>query len=133
MIIVVDDDEIELLIFNKLITAFLPDVKVVTLSFSNGLAQQIAALEIKPALLIVNKDLLTVSGWGLLNQLNEFQQSVPVYLASHWITPADALKATKYTFVKGLLDKPLSEKAIAKIANENNLNYQPHLQVMEHV
>ncbi|NOS94714.1 MAG: response regulator [Cyclobacteriaceae bacterium] len=132
-IFIVDDDEIDQLIFIKLLTSFLPGVQVIAISSSKGLAEKIVDSEVKPTLLIVNKDLLDVSGWSLLNQLNNFQQSVPVYLVSHWFTPADALKATQYPFVKGLLDKPLSEKLIAKIAIENNLHYNPLLSVMAHL
>lgn len=129
-IFILDDDEIDQLIFIKLLTTLLTDVHVVSITSSKELADKFGGTETKPVFMIVNKDLLTVTGWSILNQLNKLQPLVPIYLASHWFTPADALKATHYPFVKGLLEKPLSEKAIAKIALENNLNYQPYVPEM---
>ena len=126
-IFILDDDEIDQLIFIKLLTTLLTDVHVVSITSSKGLADKIGGSEIKPVFIIVNKDLLAITGWSLLNQLNELQPSIPIYIASHWFTPADALKATHYPFVKGLFEKPLSEKAISKIAHENNLIYQPYI------
>jgi FixJ family two-component response regulator len=125
-IFVVDDDAIDQLIFIKLLTTFLSDVEVVAVSSFMEPVKNIFDSEIQPTFLIVNIDLMAISSWSLLEQLNELQQVVPVYLASHWITPSITLRASKYPFVRGLLEKPLSEKDIARIAFENNLNFHPY-------
>jgi response regulator RpfG family c-di-GMP phosphodiesterase len=129
-IVVVDDDEIDQLIFEKLLTTFLADVQVVALPSTKGLAERIVSGELNPTFIIVNTDMLAMTSWALLNQFQESGLTVPVYLVSHWLTPADALKATHYSFIKGLLDKPFREKDIRQIALNNNLRFQPYEPVL---
>ncbi len=129
-IVVIDDDEIDQLIFDKLLTTFLADMQVVALSSTKGLAERIISGELNPTFIIVNTEILALTNWALLNQLQESRQTVPVYLVSHWLTPANALKATHYSFIKGVLDKPFREKDIQQIALNNNLRFQPYVPVL---
>lgn len=55
--------------------------------------------------------------WGLLTEFEKLENRIPIYLLTDSIKINDALMASKYKTVKGILLKPLSKQSLLNVIN----------------
>lgn len=119
-IILVDDDDVVALLIRKILNKINFGGKVSVLK--NGLEglnfietrifEDNQGSEFGPSLILLDLNMPIMDGWGLMESLKEFPNSVgdffKIAIVTNSYNPSDQLKALEYPEILGYLNKPLS-------------------------
>lgn len=119
--VIIDNNEIDLYISNRLIQICFPGVQVFSyLSFSSALIK----IKQKPtdiSVILLALHMPIISGWDCVEQLALYNNEIPTYLISTGFNAFDEVLVGKYAWVRGLISRPLSSDILRQIALENKL------------
>ena len=109
-ILLVDDDAIYLFIAQKTIKMQFPNA-IVTIC-KNGQEALQKLNSINPDVMFLDINMPILNGWGLLEKLKEKYQELkyPIFIVSSSIDENDKHRAASHDFVKGYIEKPISEE-----------------------
>ncbi|MEB2787357.1 response regulator [Algoriphagus persicinus] len=119
-IILVDDDEVVALLIKKMLNKINFEGEVSFLK--NGLealniieariSKDIQGPEYGPCLILLDLNMPIMDGWGLMESLKEYPNSVmevfKIAIVTNSYNPSDQLKALEYPNILGYINKPLS-------------------------
>jgi CheY-like chemotaxis protein len=71
-----------------------------------------------PSIILLDINMPGISGWTFLDQLNQLNRKVAVYMYSSSIDPDDMRKVRQYAVVKDFLPKPLDNKTIRRLVDD---------------
>lgn len=118
-IILIDDDRLCNFISERLISLYIGEIEVVSFDKpENGLAYLMDTYKQEdiPAMILLDVNMPTLSGWDVLEELNTWKKAVTDYLTVFMLTsslnPLDIRQAKENIMVTELLSKPLSSIAI---------------------
>jgi FixJ family two-component response regulator len=117
-IILVDDDEILLIILEKMFLKVRPDAKLTLFSSGKAALDHLANTPDsgKKRFLLVDLHLKDLSGWDFLNELTDRKDELSkVFLFTASVNTANFETAKKYTPVVDFFEKPISFDKIHKI------------------
>lgn len=103
----IDDDDIQL----ELVGLKLKKVnhEATIIAFQEGaVALERLAKFPAPDLLLLDLNMPGLSGWDVLEHMIQRSLAIPTWILTSSIDPRDSARATSYSFVRGLLVKPLS-------------------------
>lgn len=108
-IFLVDDDAIYLFIAQKTIKMKFPNAIITVCKNGQEALQKLKLL--KPDVMFLDINMPILNGWGLLEKLKENNKllSYPIFIVSSSIDEKDKNKAKSHDFVKGYIEKPISE------------------------
>jgi CheY-like chemotaxis protein len=79
--------------------------------------------ELKPAVLFLDINMPTITGWEFMEQYEKFsatvKEQISIYLLSSSVDSRDKEKAEHNKFIKGFMSKPLQSEQILSIADNN--------------
>jgi len=112
--LVIDDDEINLFIMNKLVEK--TGYKTTMVSKTNGksgyeyLQELVNNGQPLPKLIFVDVNMPVLNGWEFLEHYMNLniQENVAIYMLSSSVYEVDLNKAGTYKFIKGFISKPIS-------------------------
>lgn len=111
-ILLVDDDVIYLFIAQKTINKLFPNA-VITVC-KNG-QEALSKLDfLSPDVMFLDINMPVLNGWELLEKLKGeyIENRYPIYIVSSSIDENDRRRAASHKFVKGYLEKPISESKL---------------------
>lgn len=117
-IILVDDDEVLLIILEKMFLKVRPDAKLTLFSSGKAALDHLAKTPTsgKNRFLLVDLYLKDLSGWDFLNELNARKDEVSkVFLFTASVNSSNFETAKKYAPVIDFFEKPISFDKIHKI------------------
>lgn len=115
----IDDNEIDLLITRKLLTAWEPSLEVE--EFTNGQValDKLKANETPPQLILLDLFMPEISGWDFLNEYqNMASEGTALYVLSSSVDDADIERARTYNVVNGYLSKPVAKESFRRIVSD---------------
>ncbi|MFA4871208.1 MAG: response regulator [Pedobacter sp.] len=125
-LLVIDDDDINIFIINKIVEKTGYNVKMV--SKANGL---LAIDHLKntidqkdfPDLILIDINMPILNGWEFLDAYEELHisKNIDMYMLSSSVYENDIEKAKTYSKVKGFISKPLSIERLIELFNELQL------------
>ena len=109
-ILLVDDDAIYLFIAQKTIKMQFPNAVITVCKNGQEALNELNA--ITPDIMFLDINMPILNGWGLLEKLkSKYQQlKYPIFIVSSSIDANDKERATSHEFVKGYIEKPISEE-----------------------
>ncbi len=126
-LLVIDDDDINIFIINKIVEKTGYNVKMV--SKANGLLaidylKATLAQEDFPNLILIDINMPILNGWEFLEAYEELrvEKNIDMYMLSSSVYENDIEKAKTYTKVKGFISKPLSIERLIELFNELHFN-----------
>lgn len=121
--VIIDDNEIDLYIANKLIQICFPGVQVFSYSSFSSALIRIRQRQTDISIIILDLHMPVISGWDCLEQLDLCNNKVPTYVISTIFNSSDKTSISKYSWVRGFISKPLSPDILRQIASENKLHF----------
>jgi CheY-like chemotaxis protein len=115
-IVLIDDDPISTFVTEKLISRNVKE----PCQFYKYQSARVALQEIysiKPNYLFLDLNMPEMTGWDFLDSFNADQNEAQIYILSSSVDERDISKASRYSFVKDYLSKPLIKKYIKSIFN----------------
>ncbi|EDM36511.1 Receiver protein of a two-component response regulator [Pedobacter sp. BAL39] len=120
-LMLIDDDPINLYIFNKI--TLKTGVPVKLKSCSNG---KVALLELiqslkhnkpLPDIIFVDISMPVLNGWEFLHLYEQLQitQDIPMFILTSSILPTDEDKAAQFKRIKGFIRKPISKEQLKEL------------------
>lgn len=109
MILLIDDDEIQNFITQRMIQLVKEDVQLEVCM--NGQMGLDALLDkgLEPKIILLDINMPVKNGWDFMDEyMKQEQPNLPIYILTSSINDRDRQKAKKYDCVKGFLVKPLS-------------------------
>lgn len=117
-IILVDDDEVLLIILEKMFLKVRPDTKLTLFKSGKEALKHLADIPVsgKKRFLLVDLHLKDLTGWDFLRELTERKDEVSkVFLFTSSVNSANRETAKKYAPVIDFFEKPLSFDKIHRI------------------
>lgn len=117
-IILVDDDEVLLIILEKMFLKVNPDAKLTLFSSGRTALNYLENTQVngKKRFLLVDIHLKDLSGWDFLNELTERKDEVSkVFLFTSSVSSSNFETARKYPLVIDFFEKPISFDKIHSI------------------
>ncbi|MCB1180119.1 MAG: response regulator, partial [Leptospiraceae bacterium] len=111
-IYLLDDEEIQLLFNKHLILKFFPDKEVETYSDPEEMLKNLKNSKELPDKLFLDLFMPELTGWEVLEILEQNSINIDVTIISSSIDPRDMEKASKYSNVSSYITKPLSPEKI---------------------
>lgn len=125
--IIIDDDEVILILFKKMMTA--TDFHDSPLLFSNG-GKGVNHLrskldQKKSSVLFLDINMPEISGWEILDEIEIMSKTINIHviLISSSSNQTDKVKAAKYKSIIKFLEKPLLKKDFEELKNHPKLVY----------
>ncbi|MBK9525604.1 MAG: response regulator [Bacteroidetes bacterium] len=126
--ILVDDDMFNNNLCKMYIQYVYPTMEIVDFTLPERgfeyLKSEFTVGEATPAILLLDINMPTMTGWDFLEKYEELDQRVKeqisIYILSSSVDPRDKEKADNNKYVKGYLEKPLQVDVIKKISQEIN-------------
>lgn len=132
-IILVDDDDVVALLVKKMLSNINFGGKISVLK--NGLValnlietkmlEDNKGSEFGPSLILLDLNMPIMDGWGLLESLKDFPNSVvdifKIAIVTNSSNPSDQLKALEYPNILGYLTKPLSPEIFLDFLSKEGL------------
>jgi len=127
--IVVDDDEVNNMICEKVITRTIPGAVVISFTKPEaGLAFILSTFcdpDAGKATLLLDINMPTMTGWEFMNRFEKagpvVKEKIFIYILSSSVNPVDKDRAANNNDVTGYIEKPLTPEFI-KTLDINNLN-----------
>ncbi len=123
-VLLIDDDQLTILICEKMIslTAF-ADKVMTALNGSDGLNFLRNLIDNDtsniPQVILLDLNMPPLNGWEFLDEFTKMvpalQQVPPFYILSSTVDPEDEKRAMSYSCVKGFISKPLTKEQLDKI------------------
>lgn len=109
MILLIDDDEIQNFITQRMIQLVKEDVQLeVCMNGQMGL-DALFDKGLEPKIILLDINMPVKNGWDFMDEyMKQEQPNLPIYILTSSINDRDRQKAKKYECVKGFLVKPLS-------------------------
>ncbi|WP_345949241.1 response regulator [Mucilaginibacter sp. PAMB04274] len=122
-LIMIDDNPIEHLIMKKMFEryAIFPDAvhSLDGRSVISFLKEHLKIIEALPDLIFLDLYMPEYSGWDFLEDLKllypYLAKPIPVYIVSSSIDPLDHTRASRFSFLKSFVVKPLSKESLTSI------------------
>src|ERR1700733_14337951 len=114
--IIIDDDDLNNTICEKIIELTMPESVVQTFIDPNEGLQYILAkypdMNAETTVLLLDINMLDISGWDILDRLEKIpdlaNHHLKIYMLTSSVSPNDHEIAGAYSLVSGLISKPLS-------------------------
>jgi FixJ family two-component response regulator len=115
---IVDDDDVITYITRRLIHAVDPGIEVREFLSAKMALEKLRLDGEPPSIILLDINMPGISGWTFLDQLNQLNRKVAVYMYSSSIDPDDMRKVRQYAVVKDFLPKPLDNKTIRRLVDD---------------
>jgi CheY-like chemotaxis protein len=126
--IIVDDDPFNNLLCTIQLETTLGEVDIKTFEVPEEALEFIqneCIDSITPAILFLDINMPTITGWEFLEQYGKFSEGIKkqisIYILSSSVDPRDRNKAEANKYIKGFLLKPLQSEAILSIAVDEKI------------
>ncbi len=115
-IYIIDDNEIDLIIGQKLLERRSSTFNIIVCQNPNLALKQILEETIQPDVILLDWFMPTLPAEEWLTQYSQQQKvNIPIYILTSSINPRDQQKAEKFKVVKGFFSKPLQQHHIDEI------------------
>ena len=114
-IILMDDDSMTNYLNRKLIEKVWPELEIHVFSRPDKVLEALDSLNLEQALLFLDLNMPSLSGWDILNHLKEQYPSLPVVILSSSIDKRDRKKARDYAQVINFITKPLNKEILQQL------------------
>lgn len=120
-ICLIDDDEIQNFINEKIIQRFIPSSQISKYLSAQAAIDDLRASKIKPDVILLDINMPIMNGWDFMEVLQKDHlynlngHIVKIYILSSSKDPSDIEKATEYPSLLGFFHKPLTQPNIQKL------------------
>ncbi len=120
--IVIDDDPVNNMICLKIIQLVVPGVVVQAFTHPEKGMEYILSIGTKKAILFLDINMPELTGWEVLDRMNDFPDMVKAHLTTFILSSSvasdDLEKANQAPLVAGYIVKPLSQVELRSVFNE---------------
>lgn len=119
MIYLIDDDDIQNLINQRMVELVMPELPIKVFIGGESAMDDIRSEdESLPGVIFLDINMPRMSGWDFMDLLEPMNLKIPVYIVTSSINKQDQEKSRTYASVKGFISKPVTKETIAEILNE---------------
>lgn len=110
-ICLIDDDEIQNFINEKIIQRFIPTSKVSKYLSAQAAIDEIRIGKLKPDYILLDINMPMMNGWDFMNvvQKENLLSTTKIYILSSSKDPSDIEKIEEYNLLLGFFHKPLTQ------------------------
>jgi len=109
---IVDDDQVITYITTRLMKNADPAIKITEFTSAKMALEKLRLDPSQPDILLLDINMLGISGWQFLNEMQEMHRFANVYIYSSSIDPEDVKKARSYPMVRDFLSKPFDMETV---------------------
>lgn len=115
-ILLIDDDEINNFLNNKLLKIHRPEIEV-DICNSAQIALEKLSRGYNPQLILLDLNMPKINGWMFLEEFKKNQKKIPIMILTSSIDPHDYAKSKAYNEIIDFIEKPLTKAKIIRIFN----------------
>jgi CheY-like chemotaxis protein len=122
-VLVIEDEQIDRYIEEQVIKRLYPSIEIVSIPTAKNALTYLKSVAHTPGelpdVIFIDLYMPLMSGFDLIEEFNDLGEVIKshcrVYVVSSSIKPEDRILVQQYSFVKGFLSKPFTEKTLQEV------------------